>query len=504
MLMSVLMAFALWARSPVPPPNPHALVDGSIRALRHTASAAAKSVRLTGIEHTWILGNAERAEGPWRVTRAQFVELYDVAHARLRRTEHALSGSGTASTPRILIVTDSVEVSTVDGRYAGGSRGGYEDFIDRVDGSPVRVLELAAASGALGYAGQAERYGVAHDVVTFPWRNGRMRIEISRETHLPDATVIDRPYPDNFRWGPFGDVSMRTENVDWQITASGSYWPMQQKIFLNRQPLRDVTYTEAALDPAPAPLDSFFISDSARAQFAEASTLNFSSLRVGARGRPTELEPGILRIPDFWSETLVKQDDGIVIFEAHISAQYLHDLVEEAHRRWPGARIKALVVTSDPWAHLGGVREAMALRIPIYVNERSIPFLTHLAAAPHVISPDSLARTHAAPRLLGVSRRTLIGTGANRIELYPVGGPYAERMLMAYFPTHKLLYGADLVFPTNAASGSAPEFDETPATDLVDAVTRERLAVDTVFCVQNTAPVRWSDLLRAVLKRRTT
>jgi hypothetical protein len=30
------------------------------------------------------------------------------------------------------------------------------------------------------------------------------RTRLRRETHLPDATVIDRPYPDNFRWGPFG------------------------------------------------------------------------------------------------------------------------------------------------------------------------------------------------------------------------------------------------------------------------------------------------------------
>ena len=58
--------------------------------------------------------------------------------------------------------------------------------------------------------------------------------------------------------------------------------------------------------------------------------------------------------------TLVKQPDGVVIFEAHISAQYLHDVDRRSHRRWPGAPIKAIVMTSDPWAHLGGFREGDA------------------------------------------------------------------------------------------------------------------------------------------------
>jgi hypothetical protein len=322
-----------------------------------------------------------------------------------------------------------------------------------------------------------------------------MRLELSRDTYLPDAVEIVRTYPDNFRWGPFGDVTMRTDNVDWTVVPSGAYWPMQQKISFNGQPLRDVTYGLAVLGAAPVAADSFAVADSARAQFAAASMLNFSRLRAGMRGPASELAPGIVRIPDFWSETLVRQPDGVVLFEAHISAQYLHDVIAESKRRWPDAPIKALVMTSDPWAHLGGVREAMALGIPIYVNARSVPFLTSFAAAPHTLAPDALARElqlRRAPRFIPVSSKTVIGTGENRIELYPVGGTTGERMVMAYFPTRKLLYGADLVFAERDANGvPTNRFLETEATDLRAAVAREHLDVDTVFCVQNTPPVPW-------------
>jgi hypothetical protein len=320
-----------------------------------------------------------------------------------------------------------------------------------------------------------------------------MRIELNRETHLPDAVEIVRPYVDNFRWAPFGDVAMRMEYVDWTVSPAGYRWPMQTKVSLNGEPLRDVTLSSATLTAEPIARDSFAISDSARVQYAAASKLNFSQFRLGMRGQPTELAPGIVRVPDQWTQTLVKQPDGIVIFEAHISAQYLHDVIGEARKRWPDTPIKALVMTSDPWAHLGGVREAMALGIPIYVNAGSVPFLTSLSKMPYTIAPDSLAKSKRAPKFVPVMGKTLIGSGENRLELYPVGGPYAERMLMAYFPDRKLLYGADLVFPNRGPDGKVTKgFFESSAVDLRRAVTRERLIVDSLFCVQNYPMLAWS------------
>lgn len=474
--------------------HPHALVSLAIASMQRTASfAAIQRVRVVGVDHTWMLGNAERAEGPWRVSYSQFVELYDVRSDRFRRSEHTVSPSGSPTPERVTVLTDSVAGLFVNGKLLTGSRGMFEDLIDRVDASPLRALELANASSALAYEGSTMRFGVKHDIVSFPWRNGRMRLELSRMTHLPNAIEIVRAYPDNFRWAPFGDVTMRTDNVDWEITSSGAYWPMQQKISLNGQPLRDVTYGDADLDTVTTPADSFAVSDSARALITSASSLNFSRFQFGARGQPTELLPGIVRVPDFWAQTLVKQPDGVVIFEAHISGSYLRQLIAEAHRRWPESPIKALVMTSDPWAHLGGFREAVALGIPIFVDAKSIPFLTRLASTPHTLMPDALARSPRAPKFVAVTSKTILGIGANRIELYPVGGPYAERMLMAYFPGHKMLYGADLVFFKSGVDASKG-FLDTEAADLRRAVAREHLDVDTLICVQNyPAPISWRD-----------
>jgi hypothetical protein len=41
--------------------------------------------------------------------------------------------------------------------------------------------------------------------------------------------------------------------------------------------------------------------------------------------------------------------------------------------------------------------------------------------------------------LRAVSAKTTIGSGANRLELYPIHGETSERQMMVYFPEHKLL-----------------------------------------------------------------
>ena len=490
MLTLSLLSLSLGA----PAPTPRALVDSAIASVQRTTSLTSfHSLKLVGIQHEWVLGNAERAEGPWRVTYSHFTEVHDLDGPSLRRTERAVLPTGVMSAERVSILADSVMATAANGRQAGASHAFFEDVIDRVDGSPIRALRLASASPSLRMDAAVTHHGLAFDVVSFPWRNGRMRIELSRESHLPEAVEIVRPYTDNFRWAPFGDVTMRMDYVDWAVTPGGYRWPMQTKVSLNGEPLRDVTLISATLLGDPIARDSFAISDSSRMQYAAASKLNFSQFRLGMRGQSSELAPGIVRVPDQWTQTLVKQSDGVVIFEAHISAQYLHDVIGEANKRWPGAPSRALVMSSDPWAHLGGVREAMALGIPIYVNARSVPFLTSLAKMPYTMAPDSLAKSKRAPKFMPVASKTVIGSGDNRIELYPVGGPYAERMLMAYFPDKKLLYGADLVFPNRGPDGKITKgYFETSAVDLRSAVAREKLAVDSLFCVQSYPMMSWA------------
>ena len=289
----------------------------------------ARSLHVSGIEHFLVLGNAERAEGPWRVLYMQFAELRDLSDLRLRRNVTPL-GTRTAQPPATLLVSDSVAAVRAGDRQTGATRSTVEDALDRMGASPDRALSLAAAASDLRSEGTVTHWGVVHDVVSFPWRTGRMRIEINRESRLPAAVEIVRTYPNDFRRAPFGDITLRFEYVDWDVDAAGIWWPRQQIISQNGEPLRNITIDSVAFDSTPTPADTFAISDSARAQFATNARRTVRVFRRNGGSPATELRDGILRVPDFWTMTIVRQDDGIVIFEAHISAAYLHDVIGEA------------------------------------------------------------------------------------------------------------------------------------------------------------------------------
>src|SRR5262249_34412140 len=106
--------------------------------------------------------------------------------------------------------------------------------------------------------------------------------------------------------------------------------------------------------------------------------------------------------------------------------------------------------------------------------------------------PDALVRNPKPPDFHAVAEKTLLGTGPNRIEIYPLRGETSERQMMVYFPEHKLLYGSD-PFQKDDHGYFYPQ----TVWELMHAVEREKLAVDTFF-MMHIGPTRWSDLLKVI------
>ena len=70
-----------------------------------------------------------------------------------------------------------------------------------------------------------------------------------------------------------------------------------------------------------------------------------------------------------------------------------------------------------------------------------------------------------------------------------------ERMMMVYFPEHKLLYGSDLVQQRRDSSFFMPGY----LSELLEAVRREKLAVNGVFAM-HTGLTPWNEIEAAVAK----
>jgi hypothetical protein len=256
-------------------------------------------------------------------------------------------------------------------------------------------------------------------------------------------------------------------------------YPMQLDEERNGQPYRTFVVTKLEANPASAP-DALAIPDDVRALFGSKAIASYDDLPFGRPDRPAvELAPGIVFVPGSWNVTLVRQDDGVVVVEAPISAGYTGKALDEARRRFPDAPVKAVVTTADSWPHVAGLREYAARGIKIYALDLNVPLVRRLLDAPHAQRPDALARDRRAAKIEAVSAKTVIGTGANALELYPIRGQGGERMMMVYAPGHRLLYGADLVQPMPDGSFFSKQY----IAELVAAVRREHLAVETVYAM---------------------
>ena len=79
-----------------------------------------------------------------------------------------------------------------------------------------------------------------------------------------------------------------------------------------------------------------------------------------------------------------------------------------------------------------------------------------------------------------------MGSGANRLELYPVRGETGERMMLAFLPGTGLLWASDLY---QAGRDGPPEY----VWEILEAARREKLDVKTVVAMHSD-PTPWAKL----------
>jgi hypothetical protein len=454
---------------------------------------AIKSVSLKGNGHTNLLEQSERPEGPWIVSYEEINELRDLEGRRLRQT---IITRGAAAGPEITSInSEGKATSFIAGAQPAPFRSApaSDEWLAL---SPERVLLTALAAPDLHTESDTMMQGSPHHSVAFSWQNEPVRILLNANTSLPTMIESVRTYPYDSFWGVWGDVRTRTYLSLWTLEAGGLHYPRQWDVERNGQPYKSFAVTDLKFN-SPLPADAFNIPANVFKAFESRKPTTVDERPLGRPDRPAqEIAPNVIQIPGSWNITLVRQADGLVIVEAPISSGYSAKVIAEAERRFPNVPIKAVISTSDSWPHIGGVREYVARGIPVYALDLNRPIIERLISAPHRLAPDALSRTPRKPNLRIVSQQTVIGAGANRLELYPVRTETGERMIMVYLPEHKLLYGSDLIQgPAPDGSFFMPEY----LSELMDAVKREGLNVNSAFAM-HAGLTPWTKITEAVVK----
>jgi hypothetical protein len=355
---------------------------------------------------------------------------------------------------------------------------------------PMRLLLNASSDSALRIGKPEMIRGTLHPAVEFTYDGRPVKILLSPFNHLPDA--VERIAAFNDFWRDWGDVTQRVYYDNWQ-TFHGIVYPTN--VVEERNGILWQSSQIVALDLNTPTTDDMFKMDSAVA--AKSVQFKIGELPFQADEK-VDLAPGVTLYPGPWNATIVNQDDGIVILESPLSALYTNGVVEQAKKLYPDAKVKCVLSTSDSWPHVAGVRQAVALGLPVYILDLNQPLLDRMVAAPHTIHPDALAQSPKKPEWQIVGGKVVVGTGDNRVELYPLRGASTERQYMVYFPAYKLLYASDTLVVNDDGSLYDPELMR----EVVAAVTREHLDVTTVFAMHQT-PVPWSQAAALVAKSQS-
>lgn len=458
---------------------------------------ALNSLHLQGIGHWNLLEQSERPAAPWLVMYEQVDEVRVPARQRLRQKSEGRGATlGQWQTATLRMDGDAVAME-LDGKMRPTSGAQLQDMRERLDYAPERVLLTALDAADLHSAPDAVLQDVPHHVVTFHHGRAAVRLFLNAHTGLPTLVESEDAHPADMFWSVWGDVRTRLFFQSWSLEAGGLRYPRQWEWQRNDTSYHSFTVTSLELEPKVSDAD-FAIPDDVRKAFAARKDATVDDLPLGHPARPAvELAPGVVHLPGRWDVALVKQDDGLVVIEAPIASGYSARVLEEAAKRFPGVKVKAVVSTSDAWPHVGGVREYAARGIPLQVLDLNRPLVERLLKTPRTRVPDALAKTPRAAKLQTVGRRTTLGTGTNRLELIPVRTETGERMLFVWLPEHHLLYSSDLVQPGQGGGFFNPQ----QVAETVDVASREKLDVARVFGMHLGA-TEWKALTEAVEKAR--
>ncbi|MFP2931939.1 MBL fold metallo-hydrolase [Pyxidicoccus sp. 3LG] len=459
---------------------------------------ALSSLRIQGIGHWNLMEQSERPAPQWLVMYEQLDELRDPARHRLRQKNEGRGTAGLATWQSATLLMDGDVVAMERGgklRPAGGAQ--LQDMRERLDFAPERVLLTALDASDLRAAPDTVLQDVPHHVVTFRHGSAAVRLFLNAHTGLPTQVETEDAHPADLFWSVWGDVRTRLSFQAWSLEPGGLRYPRHWEWERNGHAYHSFTVTALELD-APLSDADFHIPDDVRKGFEARRKASADDLPLGRPDRPAvELAPGVVHLPGAWDVALVKQDDGLVVLEAPIASGYSARVLEEAAKRFPGVKVKAVVSTSDAWPHVGGLREYAARGIQLQVLDLNRPLVERLLKAPRTRVPDALAKAPRAAKLQAVGKRTALGTGKNRLELIPLRTETGERMLFVWMPEHRLLYTSDLVQPMPGGAF----FNLQQVAEAVDVATREKLDVARVFGMHLDA-TEWTALTSALEKVR--
>jgi len=461
----------------------HAIVTAAINAMGGEPRLhAIHAIEYTAVGERQMVEQSERPTGPYFLDHYRFLTIRDIdgdrAWTESTHEAYASDHWWTSEEPSkgTVVVNGQVTAVVSNGKfqYAGGAAVSQND--DLLALAPERLLFTAQNANDLRALPDTTLHGVRHHELAFTYRGIPCILAINAENNLPWQITYTRAYPYQVFWNAWGDVTTTITFTAWSLEHNGVPYPREWTY--RRVDLPDTQFFIVDLKFNPTLDDTqLTIPHDIVAAHPAPTAIDAYKLGYGGDGPPKELAPGVIQYPGGWNVEFVKQPDGVVVIEAPWSSNYTKQALAQARATY-GLPVKAVITTSDSWPHIAGVREAVAQGITVYALDLNGPILKRLLAAPHTMNPDDLQRHPRAAHFVLVTNPTAIGSGPNRLVIYPYRSETGERQMMVYLPEQRLLYTSDLF---SMDSGPGDWFTPQYLDEAIAAITRYHLTPVTIF-----------------------
>lgn len=402
-----------------------------------------KTLKLEGYGHEDVIDQSERFEGPYipiGLTKNIVIDIPD----KKERVERSQTSSISSFTATWLLNENSMAV-----KRGSQVKEAYPDdaLQDQMILGPEFLLRHASdAKTSLEYQKDTMLQKTNQHVLRFLFHQFPVRIFINAETYMLTASELTKPYESGYGriWG---DSKITVLYSYWVLLGNNIHYPAQTDTYLNQYKVQSFLFTKWVVNP-PLSADSLAIPDSIQQKsvqmYKKIEDMYVDRMHTGVK----EISKDVWVLPGPCNTTVVKQNDGLVVIESPFSSAYGEAVYNKIRELYPKEKVKAFIATSDAWLHLGGIREFATMNIQVYFPYRNETLIKNILNAPYQTEPDRLAKAGKIQcRLKGVHDTLVIGTGENRIVLYPYRTETGDRMMMVYFPQTRILYGSDLYQP---------------------------------------------------------
>ena len=425
----------------------NALLDSAAKAM---GTSTLNTLQLKGSGSNGTFGQAFKPGGPWptfKVTSyTQAINFADTSmRIDLERTnpDGPLQGSGLPLPPPL-------------------PQKQSQTLAPGATGAPATTLALQLAMSPHGVIKAARQHNATATGRTLSFNAHGSAIKAtfgSDHTVQKVETLIDNPVT--------GDTPVVWEYSNYKDFAGVKY-PTRIVQRQGDHPILDLTISEVkpnapvSIDAAPA---------AAQKKAAAAAATPTVTLK--------QVAEGVHHVTGGSHHSMIVEfKDHVVLFEVPQNDARTMAVIDATRAAFPAKPIRYAINSHHHFDHAGGIRAAMAEGITLITQAQNKPYFEKIAALPHTLNPDRLAKTPKRPSIETVDQKRVLADGTQTLELYKLPTNHADTMLVGFLPKSKQLFQVDVYSPTgDATPTAAPSFISPVTAAFNDELAKMKLEV---------------------------